>query len=118
MSVRMRHTRGHTRNRRAHHALKETQLVKCTDCGELHVMHRICKNCGKYRGRVVIDVEKQIAKKEEKSKKKQKEMEQTGVKKSTKKGTDRTEEAPQKIGAPRNETDSPKPLNPQELSHS
>ena len=81
-------------------------------------MHRVCQNCGKYRGRVVIDVEANIAKKEVKAKEKRKEMEQGGVKKSIKKGTDRTEESPKKIGDPIKETDAPKPLNPQELSHS
>jgi|TARA_B100001964_G_scaffold10238_1_gene10986 large subunit ribosomal protein L32 len=113
----MRHTKGHTGNRRSHHALEEPRLAKCTDCGEMHLKHRVCENCGKYRGRVVIDVEKEIQKKEEKAKKKQREMEQTGLKKDTKKGTDRTEEAPKKIGEAIENKDAPKPLNPQELSH-
>lgn len=117
MSVRMRHTRGHTRNRRSHHSLKEIQLSKCADCGSSHLRHRICETCGKYRGRVVIDMEKQILKKEEKAKNKQKEMEQGGVKTKTAKGTDQTENAPKEIGTVRKNTDSPKPLNPQGLSH-
>ncbi len=44
-------------------------------------------------------------------------MEQTGLKKDTKKGTDRTEEAHKKIGEAIENKDAPKPLNPQELSH-
>jgi hypothetical protein len=79
--------------------------------------HRVCQNCGKYRGRVVIDVEAKILKKENKAKDKQREMEQAGIKKDTKKGTDRTDEAPKKIGDTV-KTNAPKPLNPQGLSTS
>ncbi len=56
MVVRMRHTRGHTRNRRSHHALPAPRLSACANCGALHLRHRACPSCGKYRGRVVIDV--------------------------------------------------------------
>lgn len=105
MSVRMRHTKGHTGNRRSHHALKEPQLSKCADCGLLHLMHRVCANCGKYRGRVVIDVEKQIVKKEEKAKRRRKEMEQSGIKSSTK----------EKDGDENKEKEVPK-LEPDKLS--
>lgn len=56
MSVRMRHTRGHTANRRSHHALVAPRLTKCADCGAMHERHRICDKCGKYRGRLVADV--------------------------------------------------------------
>jgi len=116
MSVRMRHTSGHTKNRRSHHAIKGPQLAKCTDCGEQHLMHRVCQNCGKYRGRVVIDMEKQIAKKEEKTKRRQKELESSGVKTKSNKGTDQTEQSPKEIGAPSKNTEAVKPLNPQQLS--
>jgi large subunit ribosomal protein L32 len=81
----MRHTKGHTRNRRSHHALKEPHLVKCQDCGELHLKHRVCENCGKYRGKVILDVEKATVKKEKKAKEKRLEMEQAGKKTSANK---------------------------------
>ena len=55
MVVRMRHTRAHTANRRSHHALVATTLAKC-ECGAVRVSHRACAECGRYRGRVVIDV--------------------------------------------------------------
>ncbi len=64
----MRATRAHRDNRRSHHALSEVRLSKCADCGSLHMRHVACANCGKYRGRVVIDVAKATAKKEKKVK--------------------------------------------------
>lgn len=30
---------------------------KCTQCGELHVPHRVCGNCGYYNGKQVLKVE-------------------------------------------------------------
>lgn len=62
MVVHMRHTSGHTRNRRSHHALKGARFETCKDCGAKHLMHRVCSTCGKYRGRVVVDVLKKTVK--------------------------------------------------------
>ena len=66
MVVRMRVTRSHRNNRRSHHALKEPRLSKCSNCEAVHLRHRMCKECGNYRGRIVIDV---IAKTEKRLKK-------------------------------------------------
>jgi large subunit ribosomal protein L32 len=70
----MRHTRSHTANRRSHHALKEKKVSMCSECGAPKLNHAICLNCGKYNGRVVIDVHAALAKKEKKAKAKQKEL--------------------------------------------
>lgn len=56
MVVRMRHTSGHTRNRRSHHALKMKQLQACKDCGKLVLSHTVCAGCGKYKGKQVLKV--------------------------------------------------------------
>jgi large subunit ribosomal protein L32 len=66
MVVHMRHTSGHTRNRRSHHALKVARFETCKDCNHKHLMHRVCGNCGKYRGRIVVDVLKKTMKQSQK----------------------------------------------------
>lgn len=73
MVIRMRHTRAHRDNRRAHHALTGAGLTTCPDCGSKALKHRACPNCGKYRGKLVVDVHATLHKKEEKRKKKEKE---------------------------------------------
>jgi large subunit ribosomal protein L32 len=60
MVVRMRHNRSQTAQRRSHHALKAQKLAVC-ECGAPRVSHRACSACGRYRGRVVIDVAAKMA---------------------------------------------------------
>lgn len=61
MVIRMRHTRAHTANRRAHHALKKLNLIKCTNCTALLRPHMVCDACGFYKGKQVKAV-KNLAK--------------------------------------------------------
>ena len=70
LTVRMRINRSATKKRRSHPALTSAQLSKCADCGALHIPHRVCMACGKYKGRVVIDVVKAAEKKNAKTKEK------------------------------------------------
>lgn len=37
-------------------------LVKCPDCGAKRQTHTACPECGKYRGRQVIDKQKKVDK--------------------------------------------------------
>ena len=37
--------------------LESPALVKCSNCGELKLTHRVCKSCGTYKGREVLKVE-------------------------------------------------------------
>jgi large subunit ribosomal protein L32 len=43
--------------RRAHDAMKKLNLVACPNCDELRVPHRVCPNCGFYKGRTAVAVE-------------------------------------------------------------
>ena len=55
MVVRMRHNRSQTGHTRSHHALKAQGLNTC-ECGAPRVSHRACPACGRYNGRVVLDL--------------------------------------------------------------
>lgn len=39
-----------------------TKLVACPDCFAKHLAHTVCPACGKYKGRQVIDKQKEIDK--------------------------------------------------------
>jgi large subunit ribosomal protein L32 len=56
MVVRMRHTKGHSGNRRSHHALKNPVSAVCKNCGAQHRPHHMCLECGFYNGRQVMDL--------------------------------------------------------------
>ena len=68
MVVRMRHTKSHTANRRSHHALEAKSFAKCENCSALKRKHTVCKACGFYRGRKVLDLVKKTEKKQTKAK--------------------------------------------------
>ena len=40
----------------------------CPDCGAPRMNHTLCLNCGKYKGKAVVDVHAALAKKEKKMK--------------------------------------------------
>ena len=42
-----------TKQRRAHDALKPGNVVTCPNCGAFHKPHRVCPECGQYKGRTV-----------------------------------------------------------------
>ncbi|MDH3943308.1 MAG: 50S ribosomal protein L32 [Anaerolineae bacterium] len=52
-------SKGRRDRRRAHHALQPRTLIACTNCGESRLPHHVCPHCGFYKGREVIDVEKE-----------------------------------------------------------
>ncbi len=53
MSIRMRHTRGHTGNRRSHHALEATKVVTDKESGNLRLPHHLDEVTGMYRGKQI-----------------------------------------------------------------
>jgi large subunit ribosomal protein L32 len=54
MSVRMRHTSSHTKNRRSHHALVGTNIVTDKESGALRLPHRLDETTGMYRGKQIV----------------------------------------------------------------
>ena len=42
--------------RRSHLALNVPGMITCPNCGELTLAHRVCSNCGFYKGKQVVVV--------------------------------------------------------------
>lgn len=55
MSVRMRHTRGHTNNRRSHHALEALATRPGAKTGQVALPHRLDEATGLYRGKQIAN---------------------------------------------------------------
>ncbi len=66
-----RHTKSRRNKRRMHLFLKKPSLTKCVKCGKPTLPHRVCLNCGYYKGKEVIDVLKRLTKKEKKQREKE-----------------------------------------------
>ena len=71
MVIRMKHSKGKRNRVRSHHALKSGNFTKCAHCGATGQSHIVCKNCGYYAGRKVVDVLAKLDKKEKKKKEKE-----------------------------------------------
>jgi len=41
--------------RRSHHALAAPRVGECPNCGEIKMPHHICRACGFYDGREVVE---------------------------------------------------------------
>ncbi len=50
-------TRSRKNMRRSHHALDTPTLTSCSKCGHKIQSHRVCRNCGYYKGQKVIKTE-------------------------------------------------------------
>ena len=46
---------GRTHRRRSHDALTALHLVECPTCHTPRLGHRVCPNCGRYRGKEVLE---------------------------------------------------------------
>jgi large subunit ribosomal protein L32 len=45
--------------RRSHDALKAGAQAVCPQCKEPKLPHRVCQNCGTYRGRTVLETDEE-----------------------------------------------------------
>ena len=70
-----RKTKSRRDQRRMHIFLKEQALSTCSHCGRLKVSHTICKSCGYYKNKQVLNILGKLEKKERK--KREKEIKQT-----------------------------------------
>ena len=55
------HSKARTRSRAAHHALPRQALAKCARCSQTIRPHTVCGNCGHYRGKLIVDMEEEVA---------------------------------------------------------
>lgn len=90
MSVRMRHTRAHTKNRRSHHALSEPSISINKEDG-IHQRHRVSPITGKYKGTQVLEIKNKVNKKNKNKQEdiKKEEKENTKKKKNLEKEGDK-----------------------------
>ncbi len=52
-----RHSKARRNRRRAHDAIDQPASSVCTNCGEVKLPHRACRQCGHFKGREVVQVE-------------------------------------------------------------
>lgn len=62
-------------NRRSHLEVKPQSLAVCAQCKQAIIQHRVCANCGYYKGIDVLELEKKQKEKDERRKEKDKENE-------------------------------------------
>lgn len=51
------HSQARRNQRRAHDALRRPNLSECPNCGARRMPHRVCPECGNYKGRTAVAVE-------------------------------------------------------------
>lgn len=56
------------RERAAHFALKKITIGKCEKCNSAILPHHVCQNCGNYRGKQIMNVEKRATRKQRRDK--------------------------------------------------
>lgn len=43
------------RKRRTHYKAEAPTIASCSNCGSAVLYHRVCPECGYYRGRLIVD---------------------------------------------------------------
>jgi large subunit ribosomal protein L32 len=78
-----RHTKSKRNRRRAHLFLRAPFLAKCPKCGKPVLPHNVCRNCGYYQGREVVNVLERLTKKERKKREREMKTKETEERKQT-----------------------------------
>ena len=50
-----RHSKSRSRKRRTHYKAEAPTLSSCSNCGAPILYHRVCAECGYYRGKLAIE---------------------------------------------------------------
>jgi len=50
------HSKSRRDKRRTHFKLSVPNVIECPHCHEPKLAHRVCPNCGKYKGEEVIEI--------------------------------------------------------------
>lgn len=50
-----RHSKTRTRQRRTHHGVDAPHVVNCANCGAPVLRHRVCSECGYYKGKIAVE---------------------------------------------------------------
>ena len=66
-----RHTKSRRNKRRGNIFLERPTLTACSKCGKEVEPHILCRNCGHYKGKEVVNVFKKMDKREQKEKQKE-----------------------------------------------
>ena len=77
-------TRSKRGKRRSHHAHSPLNLIRCPKCKTYTLSHQMCPACGIYAGRIVVDVQAKLSKKEQQKKAKEEEQKKQEVEAQTK----------------------------------
>lgn len=51
-----RHSKTRRDKRRTHYKATPVQLAKCSNCQSTYQYHRVCPECGFYRGKLAIEI--------------------------------------------------------------
>jgi len=73
----MRANRSKTGMRRSHAAVLASRAALCS-CGALRLAHRACPSCGKYNGRVIIDIVARTKRDQRRTKRREKALRESG----------------------------------------
>jgi len=63
--------------RRSHAAISPSRASKC-ECGAMRLSHRACPSCGKYNGRVILDIVAQAEREQRRTRRKDKALRESG----------------------------------------
>jgi len=77
MVVRMRANRSKTGQRRSHLRAESLRVSRC-ECGAVRLAHRACPSCGKYNGKVIIDIVARTERGQRRDKRKEKALRESG----------------------------------------